>query len=225
MNKVVDIKTAIDQVKTGDKVMIGGFTNIGCPVNLVDELATRKEVKHLTTISEDFGYSGLPYLQGPGKLLANGQLDEIIVTFLGSHKEANEAISRGELKLTLVPQGTFIERIRIAGAGIGGFYTPTGVGTVVEEGKETKVIDGRKYILEMPLHANVALVKCHTADRMGNATFRYTAQNFNTMMATAADIVILACEKLEEPGEIRPDAVQLPGVFVDYVVHCEEVAF
>ncbi len=224
MNKVVDLKTAIDQVKDGDVVMIGGFTNIGCPVNLLYELAERKEVKHLTTISEDFGYGSLPYLQGPGKLLANGQIDEIIVSFFG-HAEAGAAVDRGEVKLTLVPQGTLAERIRIAGAGIGGFYTPTGVGTVVEEGKETKIIDGKKYLLEMPLHANVALVKCHTADRMGNATFRYTAQNFNPLMATAADIVILECENLVEPGEIIPDRVQLPGVFVDYVVHCEEVLF
>jgi 3-oxoacid CoA-transferase, A subunit len=114
------------------------------------------------------------------------------------------------------------ERIRAGGAGLGGFYTPTGVGTIVEEGKETKVIDGKKYLLELPLRANVSLVKCYKADRFGNAVLAYTAKNFNYFMATAGDIVILECEHLVEPGEILPDEVDLPGVFVDYVVQCED---
>ena len=164
------------------------------------------------------------YNQGFTGLLLNGQIDEIVVSFFG-HKKAQAKVDAGEVKLTLIPQGTLAERLRAAGAGLGGFYTPTGVGTVVEEGKETKVINGKKYLLELPLKANVALVKAYKADRMGNAVFAYTAQNFNTAMATAADIVILECEKLVENGEIVPDQVQLPGVFVDYVVHCEEVRF
>ena len=225
MDKVTDIRTAIDKVKTGDVIMVGGFTNFGCPLNLIYELAGRREVKELTTISEDFGYAGLPYKQGPGALLANGQMKEVIVSFLGSNPEVNREMQAGNLKLTLIPQGTLAERIRAAGAGIGGFYTPTGVGTVVEEGKETKIIDGRKHLLELPLRANVALIKAHTADRMGNAVFRYTGQNFNPLMAMAADLVILEVEKVVEPGKIEPDRVHLPGVFVDHVVLAEEVTF
>ena len=224
MNKVVDIRTAIDKIKSGDKVAVGGFGNVGGPMNLLYELEKHPEINHLTTISEDFQMRETPYNQGFTGLLLNGQIDEIVVSFFG-HKKAQAKVDAGEVKLTLIPQGTLAERLRAAGAGLGGFYTPTGVGTVVEEGKETKVINGKKYLLELPLKANVALVKAYKADRMGNAVFAYTAQNFNTAMATAADIVILECEKLVENGEIVPDQVQLPGVFVDYVVHCEEVRF
>ena len=224
MNKVVDIRTATDKIKSGDKVAVGGFGNVGGPMNLLYELEKHPEINHLTTISEDFQMSETPYNQGFTGLLLNGQIDEIVVSFFG-HKKAQAKVDAGEVKLTLIPQGTLAERLRAAGAGLGGFYTPTGVGTVVEEGKETKVINGKKYLLELPLKANVALVKAYKADRMGNAVFAYTAQNFNTAMATAADIVILECEKLVENGEIVPDQVQLPGVFVDYVVHCEEVRF
>ena len=224
MNKVVDIRTAIDKIKSGDKVAVGGFGNVGGPMNLLYELEKHPEINHLTTISEDFQMSETPYNQGFTGLLLNGQIDEIVVSFFG-HKKAQAKVDAGEVKLTLIPQGTLAERLRAAGAGLGGFYTPTGVGTVVEEGKETKVINGKKYLLELPLKANVALVKAYKADRMGNAVFAYTAQNFNTAMATAADIVILQCEKLVENGEIVPDQVQLPGVFVDYVVHCEEVHY
>ena len=224
MNKVVDIRTAIDKIKSGDKVAVGGFGNVGGPMNLLYELEKHPEINHLTTISEDFQMSETPYNQGFTGLLLNGQIDEIVVSFFG-HKKAQAKVDAGEVKLTLIPQGTLAERLRAAGAGLGGFYTPTGVGTVVEEGKETKVINGKKYLLELPLKPNVALVKAYKADRMGNAVFAYTGQNFNTCMATAADIVILECEKLVENGEIVPDQVQLPGVFVDYVVHCEEVRF
>ncbi len=224
MNKVVDIRTAIDKIKSGDKVAVGGFGNVGGPMNLLYELEKHPEINHLTTISEDFQMSETPYNQGFTGLLLNGQIDEIVVSFFG-HKKAQAKVDAGEVKLTLIPQGTLAEKLRAAGAGLGGFYTPTGVGTVVEEGKETKVINGKKYLLELPLKANVALVKAYKADRMGNAVFAYTAQNFNTAMATAADIVILECEKLVENGEIVPDQVQLPGVFVDYVVHCEEVHY
>lgn len=225
MNKVVDIKKAVDKIKSGDRIMVGGFGNVGCPMNLLYELSSRKEINHLTTISEDFQMGGLDgWYQGFTEMLMEDRIDEIIVSFFG-HTEGNKKVAAGEVKLTLVPQGTLAERIRAAGSGVGGFYTPTGVGTIVEEGKETKIINGRKYILELPLHANVAIVKCHTADTMGNAVFAYTAQNFNTCMAMAADLVILECEHLVQPGEIAPDAVQLPGVFVDYVVHSEEVHY
>lgn len=225
MNKVVDIQTAMDGVKSGDRVMIGGFTNFGCPLHLLYELAKRPQVKGLTLVSEDLGYGGLPYLQGPGRLFANNQVKKCITSFIGANPDAVGRIFNKEIELELVPQGTLAERIRIGGAGIGGFYTPTGVGTVAEEGKETKVIDGKKYLLELPLRANVALVKAYKADRQGNAVFKYTAANFNTVMATAADLVILEVEKIVEMGEIEPDQVQLPGIFIDQIVLAEEAIF
>lgn len=225
MDKVVDIKTAISHVKTGDTVMVGGFTNFGCPLHLMYELGEHPEIKELTLVSEDLGWGGLPYLQGPTKLMVNGQVKKCITSFIGSHPEANELIFNNKLEVELVPQGTLVERIRAAGAGIGGFYTPTGVGTVVEEGKETKVIDGKKYLLELPLHANVALVKAYKADRMGNAIFKYTAANFNPVMAMAADLVILEVEEVVEVGEMDPERVQLPGIFVDYVVEKKGAMF
>lgn len=225
MNKVVDIKTAIDQVKSGDTILLGGFTNSGCPLHLLYELADRPEINDLTIVSEDLGYGGLPYKQGPGRLFANNQIKKSIASFVGGNPDVNDLIYSNKLELELVPQGTLAERLRAGGAGIGGFYTPTGVGTIVEEGKEVKEINGKKYLLELPLRGNVALVKAYMADTMGNAIYKYTADNFNTVMATAADIVILEVEKLVNPSEIPPDSVKLPGIFIDYVVLAEEAIF
>lgn len=224
MNKLIDKKQAIDYIQNNDTVMIVGFTNFGSPLHLMYELAQR-DIRDLTIISEDLGYGGMSYDQGQGVLLSNGQVKEAIVSFVGGYPLVNQLVEQGKLKLTLVPQGTLAERIRAGGAGIGGFYTPTGVGTVVEEGKETRVIDGKKYLFEKPLRANVALVKAWKADTMGNTVFKYTAANFNPLMAMAADIVILEAEEVVQPGKIEPDHVQLPGVFVDYVVLAKEVVF
>lgn len=225
MNKKTDIHDAIAKIRSGDRVMIGGFTNFGCPLNLVYELASHPEIRELTLISEDVGWGGLPYKQAQCALIANDQVKELVVSFVGSNPDVTEAVQAQRLKLTLVPQGTLAERIRAAGAGIGGFYTPTGIGTVVEEGKEKKIIDGKEYLLELPLRANVALIKAQVADTMGNAVFRYTASNFNPAMAMAADLVILEAEQIVEPGQIEPDRVMLPGIFVDHVVLAEEVVF
>lgn len=224
MNKIIDKKKAIDMVKKGDTVLIGGFSNIGCPLNLLYELARRPEADCLTTVSEDFSYSGLSFVQGPEALLNNGQLRKVIVSFLG-HPVVEKACQEGRLELELIPQGTLAERLRAAGAGLGGFYTPTGVNTEVENGKETRIIDGKKYILEKPLRGNVALIKAYKADQYGNAIFKLTAENFNLCMAMAADTVILEVEKLVEVGEIEPEEVQLPGIFVDYVVVEEGAMF
>lgn len=221
MDKTTAINAAIDQIKSGDMILMGGFSNIGCPLHLLYALAKKPEINELTIVSEDLSYGGLPYLQGPGKLFANKQVKKYVASFIGGNPEANERILKGELEVELVPQGTLAERIRAGGAGLGGIYTPTGVGTVVEEGKETKTINGRKYLLELPIHADVALIKAYMADKMGNAVFKYTASNFNTVMAMAAELVILEAEKVVEPGEIEPDKVQLPGIFVDHVVLAE----
>lgn len=225
MNKVTDIVTAVGKVKSGDSLMLGGFTHSGCPLHLLYELASHPEVNNLTLISEDMGYGLTSYPQGQEKLVFSGQVKKLIVSYLGKNKKINEAVANKELELQLVPQGTLIERIRAGGAGIGGFYTPTGAGTIVEEGKETKIIDGKKYLLELGLRANVAFVKAQVADRMGNAVFRYSTRNFNIAMATAADIVILEAEQVLECGEIEPDLVGLPGVFVDHVVLADKAVF
>ena len=225
MDKVVDIKEAIRHIKSGDTVMTGGFTNYGCPLHLLYELGEHPEIRDLTLVSEDLGYGGLPYLQGPTKLMVNGQVKKCVTSFIGSHPEANALIFDHKMEVELVPQGTLAERIRAAGAGLGGFYTPTGVGTVVEEGKETKVINGKKYVLELPLSADVALIKAYRADRMGNAVFKYTASNFNPVMATAAKVVILEVEEVVEIGQLEPDHVQLSGIFVDYIVEKKEAMF
>ena len=224
MNKLIKTEEAVRLIHSGDTVLMGGFSNVGCPLHLIYELAKHPEINNLSTVSEDFGYTDLSFPQGPELLLNNGQLKKITVSFLG-HTAAEKAYNEGKLEIELVPQGTLAERIRCGGAGLGGFYTPTGVGTEVEKGKETKVINGRKYILELPLRGNVALVKAYMADTMGNAVFKYTANNFNLCMATAADTVILEVEKLVEPGEIEPDAVHMSGIFVDYIVLEEGAMF
>lgn len=219
IDKVTTIEKALDNVKSGDKVMIGGFALSGSPLKLISGLS-KKPVHGLTTVSEDLGYSNITSF--PGKavstLYENKQVSKVCVSYLGPNKFINELIRRGELEYELIPQGTLIERIRAAGSGIGGFYTPTGVGTVIEEGKEKKVINGKEYILEFALHADIALIKGYKADHMGNVVFKYTASNFNPIMAMAADIVIVEVEEIVETGEIDPEHVQLPGVFVDCVV-------
>lgn len=222
IDKVTTIEKAVDLVKTGDTLMVGGFGIQGCALSLLRELAKRP-IYGLTTISEDAGFVFGAIEQAVPALLEKGQIKKLCLSFLGGNQTAHSLINTGKLELDLIPQGTLAERIRIAGAGIGGFYTPTGVGTVVEEGKEKKTIDGKEYLLELPLRANVAFIKAYQADRMGNATFKYAAMNFNPLMAMAADITIVEAEKIVEPGEIEPDHVHLPGVFVDYVVCSEGV--
>lgn len=224
MNKLVSMQEALEKIRSQDTIMVAGFTNFGAPNNIINALR-ETNLRGLTTISEDLGWSNERFNQGISEWLSAGMVRKVITSFLGANRIANEKIASGELEVELVPQGTLAERIRAGGAGLGGFYTPTGAGTVVEEGKETRIIDGRKYIFEKPLRANVALLKAHTADTMGNAVLRYAAMNFNPCMAAAADIVILEAENIVEPGALEPDHIHIPGVFVDYVVHCERVDF
>lgn len=224
VNKLIK-KSEIQQfIHKGDTILIGGFSNVGCPLHLLYELAKYPEINELTTISEDFGYCDLNFIQGPEMLLKNNQIKKIIVSFLG-HTAAEQAYLNGDIDLELIPQGTMAERLRCAGAGLGGFYTPTGVGTEVEFGKETKIINGKKYLLELPLRGNVALIKAYKADMMGNAMFKLTANNFNTCMAMAADTVILETENIVNPGDLEPDMITLPGIFVDYIVYESRAMF
>ena len=222
MNKLIGIKEAAAMVKDGDTVMIGGFGHVGSPRNLIQAL-TETNVRNLHTISDDMGLTVRGFHQTTSRMVEKGMITKAQCCFIGQNPAAGKKYLAGEVEIEYIPMGTLAERIRAGGAGLGGFYTPTGVGTLVAEGKEVREIDGVKYVLEKPLRANVALVKAYRADTMGNAIFRYTAQNFNTIMAMAADLVILEAEEVVEPGGIEPDRVQLPGVFVDYIVEAKEV--
>ena len=213
MNKVLrSAEEAVAAIPDGASIMVGGFGLCGVPTNLLDALHARG-TRGLTIISNNAGVDGV----GVGVLLAARQIAKVIATYVGENKEFERQVTNGEIQAELIPQGTFSERIRAGGAGIGGFFTPTGVGTTVAEGKEVRVIAGRPYLLEMPLRADFAFVKAHRGDRRGNLVYRKTARNFNPLMATAADVTIAEVEELVEPGAIDPDAVTTPGIFVTYV--------
>src|ERR1700684_577623 len=217
MNKVVaGADEAIRDVGDGSVIMIGGFGLCGIPENLIRALV-RKGSKNLTTISNNAGVDGL----GNGMLLAAGQIRRHIGTYVGENKLLESMVLAGTVELDLVPQGTFSERIRAGGAGIPAFFTPTGVGTVVAEGKETREFDGRTYIMERALKADFAFVKAWKGDRMGNLVYRKTARNFNPLMATAAKVTIAEVEHLVEPGELDPEMVHTPSVFVKRIFQGE----
>ena len=217
MHKVVtNADEAIRDVFDGATIMVGGFGLCGMPENLIRALA-RKGARNLTTISNNAGVDGF----GMGLLLAHGQIRRHIGTYVGENKLLEEMVLKGQVQLDLVPQGTFSERIRAGGAGIAGFYTPTGVGTMVAEGKETREFDGRTYVLERALTADFALVKAWKGDRWGNLVYRKTARNFNPIMATAAKVTIAEVEQLVEVGELDPDMVHTPSVFVKRIFQGE----
>jgi 3-oxoacid CoA-transferase subunit A len=217
MNKVVpSADEAIGDVFDGAVIMAGGFGLCGIPENLIRALV-RKGTKNLTTISNNVGVDGM----GMGLLLANGQIVKHIGTYVGENKLLEEMVLNGRIELQLVPQGTFSERIRAGGAGIPAFFTPTGVGTVVAENKETREFDGRPYVMEHALKADFAFVKAWKGDKWGNLVYRKTARNFNPMMATAAKITIAEVEHLVEPGELEPDGVHTPSVYVNRIFQGE----
>jgi 3-oxoacid CoA-transferase subunit A len=217
MHKVVaSAEEAIQDVFDGATVMVGGFGLCGMPENLIRALA-RKGVKNLITISNNVGIDDV----GMGLLLANGQIRRHIGTYVGENKLLEKMVLSGTLQLDLVPQGTFAERIRAGGAGIPAFYTPTGVGTIVAEGKEAREFDGRTYIMERALKADFAFVKAWKGDKWGNLVYRKTAQNFNPMMAAAAKITIAEVEHLVEAGELEPDMVHTPSVYVKRIIQGE----
>ncbi|MGA2965411.1 MAG: CoA transferase subunit A [Terriglobales bacterium] len=217
MHKVVaSAEEAIQDVFDGATIMVGGFGLCGMPENLIRALA-RKGVKDLFTISNNVGIDGL----GMGLLLANGQIRRHIGTYVGENRLLEQMVLDGTVHLDLVPQGTFSERIRAGGAGIPAFFTPAGVGTVVAEGKETREFDGRTYIMERALTADFAFVKAWKGDKWGNLVYRKTARNFNPMMATAAKITIAEVEHLVEPGELDPDLIHTPSVYVKRIFQGE----
>src|SRR3979409_703671 len=213
MNKVVaNADEAIEDVFEGASIMIGGFGLCGMPENLIRALA-RKGTKNLTTISNNAGVDGL----GVGMLLANGQIRKHIGTYVGENKLLEKMVLDGTVELDLVPQGTFSERIRAGGAGIPAFFTPTGVGTMVAEGKEAREFDGRSYIMERALKADFAFVKAWKGDKWGNLVYRKTARNFNPMMATAAKITIAEVEHLVDVGELEADLIHTPSIYVQRI--------
>jgi 3-oxoacid CoA-transferase subunit A len=217
MNKVLaSADEAAALIPDGASILMGGFGLCGIPENLIAALH-RRGTKQLTVISNNAGVDDF----GIGILLRTRQVRKMISTYVGENKEFERQFLTGELEVELVPQGTFSERIRAAGAGIGGFFTPTGYGTLVAEGKETRTIDGKAYVLEGPLGADFAFVKAWKGDRAGNLVYRRTARNFNPVMATAARITIAEVEHLVDPGDIDPDHVVTPGIFVKHILQGE----
>jgi 3-oxoacid CoA-transferase subunit A len=214
VNKVLaSAEEAVERIPDGATILMGGFGLCGIPETLIAALRARG-TKGLTVISNNAGIDDF----GIGVLLRARQVRKMISTYVGENKEFERQYLTGELEVELVPQGTFAERIRAGGAGIGGFFTPTGYGTLVSEGKETRVIDGTPYVLESPLKADFAFVKAWRGDRVGNLVYRKTARNFNPVMATAAAVTIAEVEHLVEPGELDPDQIVTPGIFVRHIL-------
>ena len=214
MNKVLaTADEAVAVIPDGATIMMGGFGLAGIPENLVAALH-RQGTRDLTIVSNNAGIDGF----GIGLLLKSRQVRKMIATYVGENKEFERQFLQKEIEVELVPQGTFSERIRAGGAGIAGFFTPTGVGTLIAEGKETREFDGRSYVLEMALKADFSFVKAWKGDHVGNLIYRKTARNFNPMMATAARCTIAEVEHLVEPGAIEPDLVHTPGIFVRHVL-------
>jgi acetate CoA/acetoacetate CoA-transferase alpha subunit len=203
----------MSHIHDGMTIMVGGFMAAGTPEAFMDALVERG-VKDLTIICNDAGFPD----RGVGKLIVRGQVKHLIASHIGLNPEAGRLMTTGAMLVDLIPQGTLAERIRSAGAGLGGFLTPTGVGTVVAEGKQVLMMEGRPYLLELPLKADVALLRAHLGDPMGNLVYRRSTQNFNPPMATAAEVAIALVDEVVPVGAIDPDNVHTPGLFVDYIV-------
>lgn len=219
MSKIKDsIQDALAAVKDGDTLLVGGFGLIGAPLSLIEGL-TEKEVKGLTIVSNNLGESG----QGLGKLLNQGKIAKGIGSYFTSNRDVGDAYQRGEIELELNPQGTLAERMRAGGAGIPAFYTPTAQGTDLAKGKEEREFDGKKYILETGLRGNVALVRAEKADKLGNLVYYKTARNFNPVMATAADHVIVEVDEIVEVGQLNPEEIVTPHLFVDAIVLAKDI--
>lgn len=213
MNKVVkpeDIKVIF---KDGMSIMIGGFLGCGTPHKIID-LLIELNVKDLTIIANDTSYVD----RGIGRLVVNRQVKKVIASHIGTNSETGRLMNEGLMEVELVPQGTLIERIRAGGSGLGGVLTPTGVGTIVEEGKQKVVIQGKEYLIELPLRADLSILRGTIVDEFGNTFYKGTTRNFNPIIAMAAERVIVEAEKIVKAGELDPDYVITPGVLIDYII-------
>lgn len=213
MKKLISVEEAVEMIHDGMTIMVGGFLGCKNPFKIVDAMID-KGVKDITLIANDTAFPEV----GIGKLIVNKQVKRLITSHIGTNKETGNQMNAGELDVELVPQGTLAERIRAGGAGLGGVLTPTGLGTVVEKGKEVIEVDGKKYLLEKPLKADIALIVGAKVDKKGNIQYNKATRNFNPLMATAADVVIVEADEVVEIGEIDQDHVVTPGIFVDYIV-------
>lgn len=213
MSKFITVEEAVSKIKSGMTLMIGGFLANGTPNRIVEALS-KTDVKDLTIIANDTAYPD----KGIGLLITNKQVKKVIASHIGTNANTIQQFNDKELVVEFSPQGTLAERIRCGGAGLGGVLTPTGLGTVIEEGKEKVTVDGKEYLLEKPLHADIALIGANICDETGNAIYKGTTQNFNPMMATAADMVIVEAQEVVKTGAISMEQVHTPGIFVDYIV-------
>ncbi len=213
MKKIISLEEAAKLVKDDMTIMVGGFLGVGSPEKILKELI-KNNVKNLTLIANDTSFPGQDY----GDLVVHKMVKKVIVSHIGTNKETGNQMHSKELEVVLVPQGTLAEQIRAYGAGLGAVITPTGIGTVVEEGKEILEVDGKRYIVEKPLRADIALIRASKADKNGNLIYDKSARNFNPIMAMAADIVIVEADEIVEVGELDPNFVMTPHIFVDYIV-------
>ena len=213
MSKFISIEEAVSKVKDGMTIMVGGFLANGTPNKIVDALA-KSGVKNLTLICNDTAYPD----KGVGQLIANKQVKKLFVSHIGTNPHTSEQLNSGELEIEFCPQGSLAERVRAGGCGLGGILTQTGMGTIVAEGKQIVNVDGKDYLLEKPLRADIALVGASLGDKAGNLVYRGTSQNFNPLMASAADLVIAEVNELVEVGEIAAENVKTPSIMVDFIV-------
>lgn len=214
MNKLISPSDAASFIKDGMTLMIGGFLGHGTPERIIDEIVA-SGVKSLTLIVNDTAFPD----KGCGKLVTNNQVKKLIVSHIGTNPNTGQKMNSGELEIEFSPQGTLAERIRSGGAGLGGILTPVGIGTIIEEGKQMIQVDGNDYLLEKPLRADIALIYATTADDLGNLIYMGTMRNFNPLMAMAADTVIAEVEELKPAGELSPETIHTPHIFVDYIVN------
>lgn len=212
MNKFVDLPQVVEKLKDGMTVLVGGFLNSGGPVTILNAIAD-SGIKDLTIICNDAGFPD----KGVGKIIAGKQAKKLITSYIGSNSAAIDLMNNGELIVEFSPQGTLAERIRAAGAGLGGVLTPTGLGTSVENGKEIITVNSRQYLLETPLKADIAIVGASVCDNDGNLHYKGTTRNFNPIVAMAADVVIAEAEEIVETGALNPDIVHTPAILVDFI--------
>jgi len=214
MNKIISLEEAVSKVHDGMSIMFGGFLSVGGANKIIDGIVD-SGVKNLTIICNDTAFAD----KGLGKLIANKQVKKVITSHIGTNAATIEQMNNKELDIEFSPQGTLAERIRSGGAGLGGVLTPTGLGTIVAENKQIVTVDGKEYLLEKPLRAELALIGANISDTHGNLIYKGTTQNFNPLMATAADTVIVEAETVVETGTLKPEEIKTPSIFIDFIVN------